>query len=154
MRIKVGTDKDGLDKTDLEAIKEFATNEKAVEDFTKTHTLFIDDIDISSTVKIVMEQAEKIEMPELRDRAYLDLVSYGIEHGNYKVASKALKKIEQVELRDTARNRIAVAHAKDGNAAEAFGILDDIEVEALRDVMRLQVIEAMIAPEELPKDMQ
>ena len=110
--------------------------------------------DISSTVKIVMEQAEKIEMPELRDRAYLDLVSYGIEHGNYKVASKALKKIEQVELRDTARNRIAVAHAKDGNAAEAFGILDDIEVEALRDVMRLQVIEAMIAPEELPKDMQ
>ena len=36
----------------------------------------------------------------------------------------------------------------------AFGILDDLEVDALRDVMRLQVIEAMIAPDELPEDMQ
>ena len=110
--------------------------------------------DISATVNVVMEQAEKIEMPELRDRAYLDLVSYGLQHGNYDVASKALTKIQQVELRDTARNRIAVAYAKDGNAEDAFGILDDIEVDALRDVMRLQVIEAMIAPDALPKDMQ
>jgi len=91
---------------------------------------------------------------ELRDRAYLDLVSYGIDHGNYDVAAKALTKIEQVELRDTARNRMAVAYAKEGNAEDAFGILEDIEVDALRDVMRLQVIEAMIAPDELPEDMQ
>lgn len=110
--------------------------------------------DISQTVKIVMEQAEKIELPELRDRAYLDLVSYGLEHEDYKVASKALKEIEQVELRDTARNRMAVAYAKANMAEDAFGILEDIEVEALKDVIRLQVIEAMIAPEELPEDMQ
>jgi len=77
-----------------------------------------------------------------------------LEHSNYKVASKALTKIEQVELRDTARNRMAVAYAKGGNAEDAFGILEDIEVDALRDVMRLQVIEAMIAPDALPEDMQ
>jgi len=99
-------------------------------------------------------KAEDIKMLKERDRAYLDLVSYGIDHGNYDVAAKALTKIEQVELRDTARNRMAVAYAKEGNAEDAFGILEDIEVDALRDVMRLQVIEAMIAPDELPEDMQ
>ena len=110
--------------------------------------------DISATVKVVMEQAKKIEMPELRDRAYLDLVSYALKHGDYDVARQALNKVEQVELRDTARNRIAISYAQDGNAAKAFGILDELEVDALRDVMRLQVIEAMIAPEEVPQGME
>ena len=151
MRIRVFTDKDGkggLTTDDIEAIK--SGNNVSIHKLLKE----VKAKDISATVKVVMEQAEKINMPELRDRAYLDLVSYGLDHGDYEVASKALKKIEQVELRDTARNRIAVTYAKDGNAEEAFGILDDLEVDALRDVMRLQVIEAMIAPEELPKDMQ
>ena len=148
MRIKVMTDKDGIVSDDIKIIRmgEDISIDELIEDAKSK--------DISGTVKIVMEQAEKIEMPELRDRAYLDLVSYGLEHGNYKVAAKALTKIEQVELRDTARNRMAVAYAKEGNAEEAFGILEDIEVNALRDVMRLQVIEAMIAPDALPEDMQ
>lgn len=151
MRIKVFTTKDGkggMSAEDIEAIKSG--------DNVSIHKLLkeVKAKDISNTVKVVMEQAEKIQMPELRDRAYLDLVSYGLEHSNYSVASNALKKIEQVELRDTARNRIAVTYAKNGNAEEAFAILDDLEVDALRDVMRLQVIEAMIAPKELPEAMQ
>jgi len=151
MRIKVMTDKDGKGGMKAEDIKIIRMGDDiSIDEVMKEAT----SKDISATVNIVMEQAEKIEMPELRDRAYLDLVSYGLDHGNYKVASKALTKIEQVELRDTARNRIAVAYAKDGNAEDAFGILEDIEVDALRDVMRLQVIEAMIAPEALPEDMQ
>ena len=148
MRIKVRTDKDGMSAEDIKIIR--MGKGANLDDIMKN----VMPKDISATVKVVLEQAEKIELPELRDRAYLDLVAYGIEHRNYKVASKALKKIEQVELRDTARNRIAVAYAKEGNAKDAFGILDDIEVEALRDVIRLQVIEAMIAPEALPEDMQ
>ena len=154
MRIKVITNKDDMKAEDIKMLKELSENDKAIEAFLKPSVLFEDDTDILATVKIVMEQAEKIEMSELRDRAYLDLVSYGIDHGNYDVAAKALTKIEQVELRDTARNRMAVAYAKEGNAEDAFGILEDIEVDALRDVMRLQVIEAMIAPDELPEDMQ
>ena len=154
MRIKVITNKDDMKAEDIKMLKELSENDKAIEAFLKPSVLFEDDTDISATVKIVMEQAEKIEMSELRDRAYLDLVSYGIDHGNYDVAAKALTKIEQVELRDTARNRMAVAYAKEGNAEDAFGILEDIEVDALRDVMRLQVIEAMIAPDDLPEDMQ
>jgi len=111
--------------------------------------------DISGTAKIVMDQAKKISMPELRDRAYLDLVSYALENGDKSTANIAMSKIEQVELRDTARNRMAVAYAKSGNADKAFAILEDIEVDALRDVMRLQVIEALIVPETAPaEDMQ
>ena len=106
--------------------------------------------DISETASLIMEQAEKISIPELRDRAYLDLVSYALDHGDKAAAALALSKIEQVELRDTARNRMAVAYAKAGKAKKAFAILDDLEVEALRDVMRLQVIEALIVPENEP----
>ena len=110
---------------------------------------------ISQTAQLIMEQAEKISMPELRDRAYLDLVSYALDNGDKATAKMALSKIEQVELRDTARNRMAVAFAKAGQAKKAFAILEDLEVDALRDVMRLQVIEALIVPEEIQsKDMQ
>lgn len=111
-------------------------------------------IDVSKTIETVMTQAEKIEMPELRDRAYLDLVSFALEHCAYDTAETAMGKIKQVELRDTARNRMAVAYAKAGETDKAFALLEEIEVEALKDVMRLQVIEAMIAPEELHEDMQ
>jgi len=151
MRIKVMADENGTGGISAEDIQVIRTDKKpSIDKF----LMKAKSKDISGTVKIIMAQAEKIKMPELRDRAYLDLVSYSLDHDDYEVAAKALTKIEQVELRDTARNRIAVAHAKDGHTDEAFGILEDIEVDALRDVMRLQVIEAIIAPEELPEDMQ
>jgi len=143
MRIKVMTDEDGMDDMGAKDIKVIMM------DVDKTTSK-----DISGTVKIIMAQAEKIKLPELRDRAYLDLVSYGLDNGDYEVAGNALAEIKQVELRDTARNRIAVAHAKDGHAKQAFAVLDDIEVDSLRDVMRLQVIEALTTPDELPEDMQ
>lgn len=151
MRIRVFTSKDGKGGLSAEDIRNMQNSEDV-----SIHKLMkqAKAKNISGTVSVVMAQAAKIEMPELRDRAYLDIVSYGLEHGDYDVAARAMKEIEQVELRDTARNRMAVAYAKDGNADEAFNILDDLEVDALRDVMRLQVIEAMIAPDQLPEDMQ
>lgn len=151
MRIRVFTSKDGAGGLTAEDIRGLREG-----DDISLHKLHKDTKtkNISGTVKIVMAQAARIEMPELRDRAYLDIVSYGLDHGDYDVAARAMKEIEQVELRDTARNRMAVAYAKDGNAEEAFAILDSLEVDALRDVMRLQVIEAMIAPDQLPEDMQ
>lgn len=151
MRIRVFTSKDGAGGLTAEDIRGLREG-----DDISLHKLHKDTKtkNISDTVKIVMAQAARIEMPELRDRAYLDIVSYGLDHGDYDVAARAMKEIEQVELRDTARNRMAVAYAKHGNAEEAFAILDSLEVDALRDVMRLQVIEAMIAPDQLPEDMQ
>ena len=107
---------------------------------------------ISSTVEVIMGEAAKIEMPELRDRAYLELVDFALDHKDFDAARKALIEIEQVELRDTARNRMAVSFAQNNQTEEAFAALEELEVDALRDVIRLQVIEAIIAPESLPKE--
>ncbi len=109
---------------------------------------------ISATIELINSQALKIEMPELRDRAYLDLVSYSLKHKDYESARAAIDGIDQIELRDTARNRMAIAYAKHGQAEAAFDLLEELEVEALSDVIRLQVIEAIISPESLPKDHQ
>ena len=159
IRIKVMTD----DNVDLDAIPEVIKMgdgtkikiRKHIMDSQEVDTKDIDinvseispNSDISKTAQLIMAQAEKINMSELRDRAYLDLVSYALDNGDTQTANLAMAKIEQVELRDTARNRMAVSFAENGQAEKAFAILEDIEVEALRDVMRLQVIEALIAPE-------
>jgi len=148
MRIKIITDEEGHNGVDIKG--DTHSREMGLDSIGKVKVKK----DISKTVKLIMAETKKIEMSELRDRAYLDLVTYALNNCSYGTANEALSKIQQVELRDTARNRIAVAYAKDGDAEKAFKILEDIEVDAVRDVMRLQVIEAMIAPDELPKDMQ
>lgn len=95
-------------------------------------------------IQVVFEQAEKIDVPDLRDRAYLDLVDYATSKGLFGEAQKATKKIRQVELRDTARERIAMGMARYGLSDEAFEIVETIELDELRDVMRLRVIEALL----------
>ena len=102
---------------------------------------------------MLMMEAEKINTVEIKDQAYLDVVSFSVSQRQYNFADKALQKISQTELRDTARSRIAIAMAMDGRAAEAFDIIDTVEIEALRDVMRLQVIETLIIPEQLPAEL-
>ena len=109
---------------------------------------------VSATVELITQQALKIELPELRDRAYLDLVSFALKHKDYASARTAIDRIDQVELRDTARNRMAIAYARHGQAEAAFELLEELEVEALSDVIRLQVIESIISPESLPREHQ
>jgi len=110
--------------------------------------------EISATIELITQQALKIELPELRDRAYLDLVSFALKHKDYDSARAAIDGIDQVELRDTARNRMAIAYARYGQAEAAFELLEELEVEALSDVIRLQVIESIISPESLPREHQ
>ena len=107
---------------------------------------------VSATIELITAQALKIELPELRDRAYLDLVNFALKHKDYESARAAIDGIDQIELRDTARNRMAIAYAKHGQAEAAFELLEELEVEALSDVIRLQVIESIISPQTLPAD--
>ncbi len=107
-------------------------------------------IDLVRVMPTLMEQADKISTIEIRDQAYLDIVSASVANKRYSFADAALQKIIQPELRDTARSRIAIALAVDGRADDAFELIDAVEVDALRDVMRLQVLEALIAPQNLP----
>ncbi|MEE9273619.1 MAG: hypothetical protein V3U57_10195 [Robiginitomaculum sp.] len=105
-------------------------------------------------ILLVLNQTENIKAVELKDQAYLNVVNYAVRHNRINVAETAMRKINQVELRDTARSQIAITLAKQGRAEEAFEFIDAVEIDALRDVMRLQVIEAMIIPQRLPKSMQ
>lgn len=101
----------------------------------------------SLRILAVMEQAELIKQPDLRDRAYLDVVDFAVINGLFTPANKAMALINQVELRDTARSRMAMALARSGDSDGAFKLIDGVEVNELRDIMRLQVIEALIALE-------
>ena len=105
---------------------------------------------LSQIMPMLMVQAEKINTVEIKDQAYLDVVSFSVSQRQYRFADAAMLKISQTELRDTARSQIVIALAMDGRAVEAFDIIDTVEIDALRDVMRLQVIEALIVPEMLP----
>ena len=95
-------------------------------------------------IDTVFEQAEQIEQPDLKDRAYLDLSDYATNKGMFDDAQRAALKINQPELRDTARSRIAMGMARYGMSDEAFDLIEQVEIQELRDVMRLQVIEALL----------
>lgn len=95
-------------------------------------------------IDAVFEQAEIIMQPDLRDRAYLDLVDYATSKGMFGEAKKAAMKIQQIELRDTARSRIAMGLARFGKSDDAFALIEEVEIDELRDVMRVQVIEALL----------
>ncbi len=107
-------------------------------------------IDLVRVMPTLMEQADKIATIEIRDHAYLDIVTASVGNKRFSFADAAMLKIIQPELRDTARSRMAIALAVEGRAEAAFELIDAVEVDALRDVMRLQVLEALIAPQNLP----
>ena len=95
----------------------------------------------------VMEQAKKMQQPDLKDRVYFDVVDFALSEDLFTPANTAMALIKQPGLRDTARANIAVAFAKKGDSETAFELIDAVEVDELRDVMRLQVIEVLITPE-------
>ncbi len=102
----------------------------------------------------LMEQADLIQATNLKDQAFLDITNYATEFNKFGAAKTAMNKIEQVELRDTARGNIAIFMARSGMSKEAFEIIDEVEIETLRDIMRLQVIEAIVLPNQISPTIQ
>ncbi len=105
-----------------------------------------DDKAFDGVYATVLAQAENIEIVDLKNRAYLSLIDYGIREGQFERSLDVIENISQAELRDTARSNIAVGLARKGQSDEAFDVLKNVETEALSDVLRLQVIEAMTGP--------
>lgn len=103
--------------------------------------------DLRDTFSILLEQAENIDMPNLKDQAYVDIIDYALRSGMFLDAKGILEKINHTELRDTSRGQMAIALARAGQAAEAFELIDQVETDGLRDVLRLQVIEAITLPQ-------
>ena len=107
--------------------------------------------DSTPLLSTVMREAAEIKKPELRDQAYFEITEYALSEGRFDSARMAHDMIEQDELSYTAKSRIAVAYAQNGEPTKAFKVIGEVDEAELRDFMRLQVIEALIAPENLPQ---
>lgn len=110
--------------------------------------------DSTPLLSTVMREAAEIKKSELRDQAYFEITEYALSEGRYDSARMAHDMIEQEELAYTAKSRIAVAFAQNGQPTKAFKVIGEVKEAELRDFMRLQVIEALIAPQRLPEAWQ
>ena len=106
--------------------------------------------DNTPLLSTVMREAAAIEKSELRDQAYFEITEFALSEGRFDSARLAHDMIEQDELSYTAKSRIAVAYAQNGQPTNAFKVIGEVDEAELRDFMRLQVIEALIAPQKLP----
>ena len=91
----------------------------------------------------LIDEADKITEPRLRDQAYLSIVDYGITISDFDGANAVVGKIENSEYRFTAQSNLAVAYARKGNSDGAFAIVSDIADTQFADIVRMQVIEAL-----------
>ncbi|WP_409433709.1 hypothetical protein ACJ3XI_04170 [Litorimonas sp. RW-G-Af-16] len=97
----------------------------------------------AETVKLLMTETAKLEIPDMRDQAYLNIVDYALSKGARETAQSALQELSREELRDTARGRVAVSLAKAGRVSAAFDVIETLEIEELQDPIRLQIIQAL-----------
>lgn len=114
----------------------------------------VNQTDLQDVLDQLMAQANRIEAPNLKDQAHMDIANFATGFRDFEAANLAMNKIEQKELRDTARGNIAIFMARSGMVVEAFKKVDEVEIESLRDVMRLQVIEAITIPNQMPSAIQ
>jgi hypothetical protein len=110
--------------------------------------------DSTPMIATVMQEAARIKKAELRDQAYFEITEFALSEGRFESAKIAHDMIVQAELAYTAKSRIAVAYAQGGQASKAFKTISEVDEAELRDFMRLQVIEALIAPQNLPQGWQ
>ncbi len=110
--------------------------------------------DSTPLLSTVMSEAAEINKSELRDQAYFEITEYALSEGRFDSARLAHDMIEQDELSYTAKSRIAVAYAQSGKPTKAFKVISEVNEPELRDFMRLQVIEALVAPQRLPEAWQ
>ena len=115
------------------------------------HSMADDSTPLLSTV---MKEASAITKAELRDQAYFEITEFALSEGRFESARIAHDMIDQDELAYTAKSRIAVAFAQNGQPTEAFKVIGEVDEAELRDFMRLQVKEALIAPQRLPESWQ
>ncbi len=93
-------------------------------------------------MELLLTEAEKLDIPDMRDQAYLNIVDYALSKGDRDRAESVLAQLSREELRDTARGRVAVSLAQAGRMEAAFAVLEELEIKELQDPIRLQIIEA------------
>ncbi len=91
----------------------------------------------------LVDEADKITEPRLRDQAYLSIVDYGLGISDFKGAWAVIDKIENTEYRFTAQSNLAIAYARAGNSEAAFDVVGSIQDAEFADIVRMQVIESL-----------
>lgn len=93
----------------------------------------------------VLEEAQKLQVTDMRNDAMFEILDYAIDRGDFDEAKMVVDELSSPELRDTARARIGKSLATRGDMRGAFSLLDDIEIDELAAPIRLEVIAALMA---------
>jgi len=94
---------------------------------------------------IVLTEAKKLLVTDMRNQAVLEIVDYAIDNGDMTQAADLVEELSTPELRDTARARIGTGLAKNGKTDAAFAVLDELEIDELAAPIRLEIITALMA---------
>ena len=105
------------------------------------HAMALDAIDYDA----VLVEAKKLQVIDMRNEAFLEIIDYAIDRGDIGDAADILEELSRPELRDTARGRIGVGLASAGDMNAAFAVLDEIEIDELTAPIRLEIITALMA---------
>ena len=93
---------------------------------------------------VVIEQADKLLVVDMRDQAYLEILDYAIDRNDMTIAADLLGRLSSPELRDTGRARLGKGLALRGKAEAAFAVLEEIEIDELAAPIRLEIISALM----------
>lgn len=93
----------------------------------------------------VLVEAKKLQVIDMRNEAFLEIVDYAIDRGDIGNAADIVEELSSPELRDTARARIGVGLATSGDMEAAFAVLDEVEIDELAAPIRLEIIAALMA---------
>ena len=94
------------------------------------------------TYAILLSEAKKLEIDDMRDDAYINIIDFANANGDHARSEGLVEMLSTPDLRDIARQRIGVAHAKAGHLEKAFALVDELEVTELADPIRLELIRA------------
>lgn len=95
--------------------------------------------------ELVLAEAKKLMVTDMRNQAVLEIVDYAIDNGDIVQAADLVDELSTPELRDTARARIGTGLARAGKPDAAFAVLEALEIDELAAPIRLEIITALMA---------
>jgi hypothetical protein len=126
----------------------FSATTETTTTITTTETITDDRIEQLDAFEFSVDQAELLTDVQLKDQAYLNIITYALEREMYGEVDQLLGKIQQAGMRDVARGQIAATLTKHGYVNEALEFIDTAEIEKSRDQIRSQIISSLLAADQ------
>ena len=103
---------------------------------------------------LVIKEAQKLLVVDMRNQAFLEIVDYAVDKGDMDQVADLIQYLSTPALRDTARARMGTELARQGNFEAAFSVLSLLEIDELSAPIRLEIITAMMATEQERKSFE